>query len=285
MDSDNTNEIAVRDRYIDLLDNCLRFSFWPEPPAPVDNYRRRRSAYKKKLLATLTAIFKVFGIGLVRLKPTSEKARREGLFWPGYAHTMIGERRMKNLRECVESVLEDEIPGDFIETGVWRGGATILMRGILFAYGVTDRRVFVADSFEGLPVPEPDKYEADTGDTHHMVDCLSVSVEEVRANFAKYGLLDEQTVFLKGWFNETLPNAPIETLSILRLDGDMYGSTMDALTSLYPKLSPGGYCIIDDFQLEACVAAVTDYRNEHGIEEEIVPIDMCGVYWRKAISG
>ena len=97
-----------------------------------------------------------------------------------------------------------------------------------------------------------------------------------------YGLLDDQVVFLRGWFKDTLPAAPISALSVLRLDGDMYASTMDALSALYPKLAPGGFCIVDDYgAIEACRQAVTDYRNAHGIAAEMVPVDWTAVYWRK----
>src|SRR5205085_12029434 len=100
-------------------------------------------------------------------------------------------------------------------------------------------------------------------------------------NFHKYGLLDEQVVFLKGWFKDTLPTAPIDTLAILRLDGDMYSSTMDALVHLYPKLSKGGFCIIDDYGLPACRQAVHAYRAQHHIQSEIREIDWTGSFWRK----
>jgi O-methyltransferase len=103
----------------------------------------------------------------------------------------------------------------------------------------------------------------------------------VRSNFAKYGLLDDQVVFLKGWFKDTLPVAPIGKLALIRLDGDMYGSTMDALLALYPKLSPGGYCVIDDYALDGCKKAVTDYRKNSGISAPIEHIDWTGAYWRK----
>ncbi len=74
--------------------------------------------------------------------------RMEGRDWPLLGHTMIGIKRLDNLQFCVERVLADDVPGDLIETGVWRGGATIFMRAILKAHGVTDRRVWVADSGE-----------------------------------------------------------------------------------------------------------------------------------------
>jgi O-methyltransferase len=156
------------------------------------------------------------------------------------------------------------------------------MRAILAAHGVTDRRVFVADSFEGLPKPDAEKYPHDKGDRLHRYEALAVSKEEVEHNFAKYGLLDEQVVFLKGWFADTLPTAPVDQLAVLRLDGDMYQSTMDALKPLYPKLSSGGYCIVDDYYaIEQCRAAVDDYRAAHGLTEELHQIDWTGVYWRK----
>lgn len=208
--------------------------------------------------------------------------RAGGLDWPSVAHTMIGEKRMSNLRRCVEAVIADAVPGDLIETGVWRGGACIYMRAILKAHGVTDRRVFVADSFEGLPPPDPAKYPADAGDQHHTYAPLAVSREQVQANFAKYDLLDEQVLFLKGWFKDTLQDAPIERLAVLRLDGDMYESTMDALTAVYHKVSPGGFIIVDDYALAGCKRAILDYRAQHGIKDAMMTIDSMSVYWRKS---
>ena len=152
----------------------------------------------------------------------------------------------------------------------WRGGATIFMRAVLKAYGVTDRYVWVADSFEGLPPPETGKYPHDAGDRLHEARELAVSLEEVKANFERYGLLDDQVRFLKGWFRDTLPAAPIERLAVLRLDGDMYESTMDTLVNLYPKLSEGGYAIVDDYgAIPACRQAVNDYRSANAITEKI----------------
>jgi len=191
---------------------------------------------------------------------------------------------MDNIRYCVESVLKNNIPGDFIETGVWRGGAVIFMRALLYAYGDENRKVWVADSFQGLPKPDVDKYPDDEGDDLYTVEQLRISMEDVQANFKQFGLLDKQVEFLKGWFKDTLPTAPIEKLSVIRLDGDMYESTMDGLVSLYPKLSPGGYIIIDDFgAIPACAKAVHDYREKHGITEEIKEIDWSGRFWQKAI--
>jgi len=219
---------------------------------------------------------------VLRSNSFDRNRRMNGQDWPSYAHTMVGLKRLDNIQFCVEDVIKRQIPGDLIETGVWRGGSTIFMRAILKAYDIADRNVWVADSFEGLPMPNEDQYPADKGDPHYKFAELAVSLEQVRENFAKYDLLDDQVKFLKGWFRDTLPTAPIKQLAVLRLDGDMYESTMDALTSLYPKLSVGGYMIIDDYgAIAQCKQAVHDFRNAHQITDEIIGVDWTGVYWQR----
>lgn len=204
----------------------------------------------------------------------------DGYIWPDRAHTMIGLKRLDNIQYCVEKILQENIEGDLIETGVWKGGATIFMKAILKTYGDTKRRVFVADSFEGLPPPD-ERYPADRGDTHHTIDVLRVSKEDVEKNFKKYDLLDDNVVFIKGFFEQSLPAAPIDKLSILRLDGDMYSSTIQVLEILYDKLSIGGYLIIDDYALPGCRKAITDFREKRGITEDMYQVDYSGVFWKK----
>ncbi len=219
---------------------------------------------------------------IVAAQEFDPRRRSIGLDWPAVAHSMIGLERLNNLQFCIEKVLADGVPGDLIETGVWRGGATILMRAVLKAHEVTDRKVWVADSFAGLPPPDPAKYPHDQGLTFNQYAYLAVSLEQVQENFRRYGLLDDQVRFLKGWFCDTLPTAPIERLAVLRVDGDLYQSTIEALTNLYPKLAPGGYVIVDDYNdIPACRQAVTDYRDAQGISSPIMQIDWTGIYWRR----
>jgi O-methyltransferase len=195
---------------------------------------------------------------------------------------MVGLTRLRNLRECIADVVTGGVPGDLMETGVWRGGATIFMRAALKAYGDTQRMVWAADSFQGLPRPDP-RYPADAGDPHwRWSEFLGVSQTEVEANFRRYGLLDDQVRFLPGWFQDTLPTAPVDRLAVLRLDGDMYESTKVALDALYPKVSPGGYVIVDDYKnLPGCKAAVDDYRAENGIDEPMQDIDWTAIFWQR----
>ncbi|MGW7361664.1 TylF/MycF family methyltransferase [Streptomyces sp. NPDC054802] len=209
--------------------------------------------------------------------------RETGTDWPSVAHTMVGLKRIHNIRTLLDRVVADGVPGDFIETGVWRGGVCIFARGYLKAHGITDRTVWLADSFEGIP---------DTGEEGHPMDqemalhrsnhVLGVSADTVRENFGRYGLLDDQVRFLAGWFKDTLPTAPVERLAVLRLDGDLYESTLDALDNLYPKLSTGGFVVIDDYFIPACRKAVDEYREKHGITDEVEAIDEYSVFWRRS---
>ncbi|RPF24901.1 TylF/MycF family methyltransferase [Streptomyces sp. TLI_185] len=210
-------------------------------------------------------------------------ARLLGRDWPSVAHTMVGLKRLDNLQHCVETALADRVPGDLVETGVWRGGSSIFMRAVLRAHGDTTRRVWVADSFQGMPEVGPKSHEVDREmRLHEHNGVLAVSVDQVRANFERYGLLDDQVRFLPGWFKDTLPTAPPGPLAVIRLDGDLYESTTDALENLFPRLSPGGFVIIDDYAIPACRDAVHDYRDRNGITEPINEIDGTGVYWRNS---
>jgi O-methyltransferase len=270
------------ERYLDLIATCLTGAVYPDEYTllrfRVDSWQARVFEPLKRLLSKKD--YHVFK----HLHPTAQD-RELGLYWPAQGQTMIGRRRLGNIRECLETVLQEAVPGDVMETGVWRGGACIFAKAILAAHG-SDRVLWVADSFEGVPKPKPDRYPADAAEERktafYKFPQLAVTLEEVRENFRRYGLLDDRVRFLKGWFCDTLPNAPIERLALLRLDGDLYESTWDALSNLYPKLSPGGYCLIDDYGgIPACAQAVHDYRNREGITEEIVPVDTSGIYWRR----
>ncbi len=236
------------------------------------------------LLFPFNKVLNYFNFEICKKKFVKEDIRLNGKDWPANADTMIGLKRLNNIEFCINTILDEKIGGDFIETGVWRGGATILMKALLKVNGIQNKKVWLADSFKGLPKPDAKNYKHDAGVDLYKIDWLSVSLDQVKNNFSKYDLLDEQVVFLKGWFKDTLPSAPIEKLSLLRLDGDLYESTIQALENLYPKLAKGGFVIIDDYNaILACKKAVNDYRQSHQITETIIEIDNEGIYWRKTI--
>jgi O-methyltransferase len=272
---------SLAGQYLELLKGSLTATVHQ------DLYVKRRSYsgsdFRIKRLAG-DAVTRVLGSGgweLARRAPRQSVER--GHVWPLIGETMIGLDRLENLRSCSETVVRQNVPGDLIETGAWRGGASIFMRGVLRALEVTDRRVWVADSFRGLPEPTEGEYIADAGDHHHRYSELAVSLEVVQDNFRRYGLLDDQVRFLEGWFSDTLPTVSDERWAMIRLDGDMYESTMDALVNLYPQLSPGGFVVIDDGALPPCRAAVDDFRKSRAISEPIQEIDWTGLYWQRGL--
>ena len=273
------------DAYIELLKDCLTASLYDESAwRVIEGGRTPDEKSLKHPLRFLTGFIRQRVVGLcrsqsvllVRERPFNASDRDEGRDWPCFGYTMVGRQRLDNVQACIEDVLLNKVPGDLIETGAWRGGTTIFMRAVLKAHGVTDRTVWVADSFEGLPVPASDT----DGDDLSAIKYLKVPIEKVRENFAKFDLLDDQVKFLKGYFCDTLPNAPIERLAILRLDGDLYSSTIDSLRNLYHRVSPGGYVIVDDYHSwDSCRKAVTDFLGENKIDAEIRTV-ADGAYWK-----
>jgi hypothetical protein len=198
------------------------------------------------------------------------------------ALTMCGEQSIQHLLSALQTIELERIPGDLIEAGVWRGGLPILMRAFLHSVGNRDRVVYLADSFQGLP----DSLEDPNDQLAHRLlaplSYLASSRTQVEQALDFFGLRDSQVRFLEGWFSETLFRLPRTPLALARLDGDYYESTRDALRELYPRLSPGGFLIIDDYNLPlGCKRAVDEYREEHSIREEMVEINTQAVFWRK----
>jgi O-methyltransferase len=272
---------APQELYLDLLKKCVTRYIFPETVQPL-TWRTASRGPRRSLYQLIERVLARYGVCVVTQTHYRPAVRELGHDWPSEADTMIGLKRLDNLHACIASVLRDGVPGDLIETGVWRGGATIFMRGALKAYGDVSRTVWVADSFQGVPRPNARAYPADRGDTLWSQFELAVPLDTVKANFAKYGLLDDQVKFLVGWFRDTLPVAPLQRLAVMRLDGDLYESTMDALRLLYPKLSVGGYVIIDDYgSMPPCKQAVDEFRLASGIGEALQPVDVDAVFWRR----
>lgn len=283
----SVQEHALRTRYLELLKASLRNAFYRErlgEPSAEDLERAEAS------LARARATVGPHLSGHPELEALLSAMDPRQWFLAARrndppALTMAGEDALNNVQYCVEAALALGVEGDLLEAGVWRGGLTIFMRGLLAAHDVKDRKVWVADSFQGLPEVDP-QVDPEDALAHELLACvggLSVSAEEVREAFAAHDLLDEQVGFLEGWFNETLPG-PVDKLAVLRMDGDYYGSTRDVLEALYPKLSPGGFLIIDDYGLPVgCRRAVDEYRAEHGIEAPLTLVNDRIACWQREV--
>jgi O-methyltransferase len=266
---DAVADSSISSLYLDLIKRCLTRDIDDEhfrriPRNEKTFWRKLRSNGYEVAQRTLAPL----GMALVQETPRT-------------GETMIGMGGLNNLQECVEDVLRNKVPGDLVETGVWRGGAVIFMRALLTVHGDMHRSVWAFDSFSGLPKPNKAEYPADAGDAlwSHSLD---VSLEEVKNNFRKYQMLDDRVHFVKGWFKDTIPRAEVKKIAVLRLDGDMYESTIQVLNGLYDKVSLGGYVIIDDYNMiPQCNEAVHDFRSDRSLTEDLVTLPGCGAYWRR----
>ncbi len=268
-------ENGAATRYLNLMEAVLTGIIMEDPPIPTP-------AYKEIVSDVLHGLFGVRAEPDPSALGFNTQAREVGLDWPSRALTMIGRQRLRNFRDSIENALAGAISGDVVEAGVWRGGASIMARAVLAAYDVTDRMVYVADSFSGLPPPDEDRFPADSGDRLHRFAELAVSRGEVEANFRRFDLLDEQVTFVEGWFRDTMPRFPADRIAVLRLDGDMYESTYLPLHHLWDRVSPGGTIIIDDYHvMPACRLAVQDFIARHSCRVDIQEIDGLGVFFTK----
>lgn len=277
-----TSATGVRARYLDLMKKALLDEIYadvrPGHAVRPDGRLGPTSLFRNGVLSLLARG------GFTLLRRSSAESRARGTVVPLTAHTMIGRARLDHLQTCVETVIREGIEGDLVEAGVWRGGASIFMRAVLAAYDVRDRRVWLADSFMGLPPPDAQNFPADRGSALHADKTFSVGLREVQKNFATYGLLDEQVDFVPGWFKDVLAAAPIGRIAVLRLDADLYESTWEALAALYDRVSPGGFIVVDDYKtMPPCGRAVDDFRERNDITSRIheIPGAADGVYWRR----
>jgi O-methyltransferase len=264
----------LRNRYLDLLEQTLTHTAY----AHLDVGRTGANPLTRRV-ARLLRRRAIVGL---RFSADDQAERRTGRDWPVFAYTMSGVQRLQNTRRCVERALADGVEGDLVEAGTWRGGSAMMMKGTLCAHGDEERRVYVADTFAGLPAPT---LAADRGSRLHREPLLAVGVDEVRAGFERLGLLDDRVVFLEGLFADTLPAVADRRWAVIRIDGDLYESTRDALTHLWPGLAVGGFVIVDDYgAVDGCRRAVDEFRARHGITTPLQRIDWTGVWWRREPS-
>lgn len=279
---DDASEASqLRKRYLDLLKSALVNTHYAEHELRIEWLERHGAATDIASARTLR------DIRYAEAKDFAEllACKADGRNWKGrvtrFSHTMVGMRRLQNLEWCAARVFLDGVAGDFMEAGVCQGGASIFMRALQVAHHEDHRRIWVADSFQGLPEPSS---EFDQGYEFQEArqPWLAATLEAVQDNFRTYGLLSEQVRFLPGWFADTLEGAPVEALAVLRIDADLYASTRDVLLALYDKVASGGFIIVDDYHaFPPCRRAVDEFREQRGITEPLIRIDWTAIFWRK----
>ncbi|NDB36190.1 MAG: hypothetical protein EB023_12825 [Flavobacteriia bacterium] len=203
-------------------------------------------------------------------------------------HTMTSPQRAKLLWKLCRQAIDRNVPGDFVECGVWKGGSAGIMAT---AAKNSTKKVHLYDSFEGLPEPLPIdgseaiqySYGASQGRLKTTGKCVGSLADVKNLMDCKLHISKSSIVYHVGWFQKTLTPWPTESISILRLDGDWYESTKICLENLYPALSRGGAVLMDDyFCWEGCRKACDEYREQHNITAKIVRIDLDSGYWIKA---
>lgn len=155
-------------------------------------------------------------------------------------------------------VIDEGIPGDLVECGVFCGAQCAAMARAVMDAGVTNRKVYLFDSFQGIPAPGP--HDNDMRPLlESATEPVSMQTEaQVRGHMQKWGIDESLLVFRPGWFKDTVPLADMEAIALLRLDGDLYDSTKVCMEHLYPRLSVGGWCIVDDWNLDGARKAVEE---------------------------
>lgn len=205
--------------------------------------------------------------------------------------TLLSFTRLKNIKFLIEQIIENSIDGDILEAGNWRGGSMLYAKGILEAYRVNNKEIWMFDTFCGFPknatINSASEKNLVVGGFSELM--RSNSVEKVKALFEVYNL-SKGVNFITGLFQDTISKTTIPKLSYLRLDADSYANTMFLLENLYDKLNQNGYIEFDDYgSYPGCKKAVDEFRRNKNIVDEIINVyERPGkdkyyeaVYWKK----
>ena len=208
-------------------------------------------------------------------------------------HTMTSPERLLALCRAVDYIEQNAISGDIVECGVWRGGSMMAAVQTLNQRGSHDRRLWLYDTFDGMSEPTEDDVDFMGNTATRLLDeqsrddatsvwCRS-QLDEVKNNLRSCGYPEQNTTYVQGKVEETIPTQQPEQIAILRLDTDWYESTRHEMIHLFPRLSPGGVLIVDDYgHWEGCRRAIDEYLSDNEIPLLLNRIDYTGrigVYW------
>ncbi len=193
---------------------------------------------------------------------------------PFFPFTAMGRIRLEHLERCLDTLREEQVPGDLLECGVGRGGGAIFMRGYLEAWGVGRRRVWLADTFRAAG-GEP---------TDRRTQPLRGDLNAVRDGFARFELLDERVRFLQGDVADAVAGGPFSEVALIRIGDALDGSPQEVLEAVYDRLSVGAVVLVEDYVTPARGASVDAFRERHGIEDPLERVDAASVFWRKRSS-
>ncbi len=191
-------------------------------------------------------------------------------------YTMTSVERMFSLYKAIEFIVDNKIPGDIVECGVWKGGSMMLCALKLLEMGEITRKIYLYDTYKGMT--EPSHHDIRTFDNfkaktkydklkHKGIKWDYASLNEVKRNCISTGFPKMNLIFIEGRIEETIPQTVPKKISILRLDTDWYESTYHELYHLYPKLSVNGILILDDYgHWKGAKEATDKYIKENNIK-------------------
>jgi hypothetical protein len=217
---------------------------------------------------------------------------QDKVFWEFYhacqPYTMTSVERMFALYQATNYVIDQKIPGDFVECGVWRGGSSLMVAQVLQHRGVKDRHLYLYDTFEGMSEPTVEDVDFRGQKADQMLEqtqdkketsvwCLA-NLDDVKLTMSNSSFPATNIHYVEGKVEDTIPvTVPAGGIALLRLDTDWYTSTKHELIHLYPSLSSSGVLIIDDYgHWEGCRKAVDEYFTEHKQSIFLQRIDYTG---------
>jgi O-methyltransferase len=197
--------------------------------------------------------------------------------------SLVSKERFDNIDYIAKILETDNIKGDIVETGIWRGGMVAYLSQIF-----PNRKIYGCDSFEGCQNPKDGKYIV-AGETHNYGKYYGGTLDDVKENLNSLNIDYSNIIFIKGWFRDTMINFPSDKIALLRLDGDSYSATLEVLDELYCKVVKGGFVIIDDYMIPECRAALNKFLENKKNIMLLSPNDNLplhgriehGIYWRK----
>ncbi len=200
--------------------------------------------------------------------------------------TMVKNNNLIHLYHLVQEVDRLNVSGDIVECGVWNGGSAAVM-GLAHVKGPNPRPrvLWLFDSFKGLP--PPDERDGEGEKKGYFEEWNKGDIAKVKKIFEILGLGLENVKIFPGWFEETLPRAPVKRIAILHIDADWYKSVKTALEAFYDKVVPGGFVVLDDYGYwKGCTQALQDFFSDHGIEPgTITEMGQSGAYFQKTHFG
>jgi cephalosporin hydroxylase len=280
------------DRYLDLLKGALLDEHYMENEVRIDHLVRH-------LLAESQPTPNAVRDPVRQMKDKTRQmlaARRAGKLGDdrgdilGYfPYSTMGRVRLDHLQRCLDAVRTDKVKGDLVECGTGRGGGGVFLRGYAAVWEMTDRRVWIADTFRASPSLPDDLHETSQeaveilGGGPGLPD-LRADLNTVRDAFQRFDLLDDRLRFLQGDYRDTLPTSPIRSIALLRLGDDLEDACGTILDALYDRVTPGGFVVVEDFLSPAARKSIEDFRERRGIDDPIEQVDWSGVVWRKGAS-